>query len=203
MLARRLSVLALGAALATAGPAFAEKHVVVKRIALADSGGPRLGVQIVSLTDELRQFFGAPTGAGVLVSKVAPDSAGARAGIKVGDVITDVGGAKVDDAMDIIKKLASKKNGEDVLVGVVRDKKKLALTAKVERKPGEMTKVEDDGDGDGEVGGYAYDFDFDNLPGAKVMHKMIRIGGDDLGKLEKRLDKLDKRLEELEKATKK
>src|SRR5678816_1283640 len=50
----------------------------------------RLGVFAENMTEELRGYFGAPKDSGVLVSRVAPDSPSAKAGLKVGDVITQV-----------------------------------------------------------------------------------------------------------------
>src|SRR4051812_4523747 len=66
----------------------------------------RLGIQIMSLTPELREHFGATHDRGVLVSHVDPDSAAARAGIQVGDVIVDVGGTPVARATDVLGALA-------------------------------------------------------------------------------------------------
>lgn len=93
----------------------------------ASSQGARLGVMVMSLTPELRSHFGAPNGKGVLVAKVEPDSAAARAGVKVGDVLVQVKGNAVDEASDVISTLSETKQGESVRVELVRDKKPVAL----------------------------------------------------------------------------
>ena len=89
----------------------------------------RLGVMVMSMTPELRQYFGAPDERGVLVVKVEPGSPAASAGIKVGDVLTNVRGEHVDDAGDVISALAGTKQGDKVSVGVVRDKQQMSIDA--------------------------------------------------------------------------
>jgi membrane-associated protease RseP (regulator of RpoE activity) len=89
----------------------------------------RLGVMVTSMTPELRQYFAAPIDRGVLVVKVEGGSPAAKAGIKVGDVIVSVRGQSVDDARDVIEALADAKQGDNVALQLVRDKKTLALQA--------------------------------------------------------------------------
>ena len=89
----------------------------------------RLGVMVMSMTPELRQYFGAPDERGVLVVKVEPGSPAASAGIKVGDVLVTVRGEKVGDAGDVISALAGTKQGDKVSVGIVRDKKQMSIDA--------------------------------------------------------------------------
>jgi serine protease Do len=98
---------------------------------MSSSEGARLGVMVMSLTPDLRTYFGAPTGKGVLVAKVEPNSAAAKAGINVGDVIVEVKGESVDDARDVISALADSKQGDKVHVEVIRDKKRVGLDAAI------------------------------------------------------------------------
>jgi S1-C subfamily serine protease len=138
--------------------------------------GPRLGVQITDLTEGLRLWLGAPRDAGVLVGDVAPDGAGARGGLKIGDVIVEVGGRSVTGADDIRAALAERKEGEPVVVKVIRDRKPLPLTVVVPkaepgRAGGPFFEVPD---------GMTFD------PGWEPIQKRL----DDL---EKRLEKLEKR----------
>ncbi len=58
-------------------------------------GGGYLGVRSIEMTPELRQHFGAPKDAGVLVGTVEPESPAAKAGIQVGDILTAVDGEGV------------------------------------------------------------------------------------------------------------
>ncbi len=50
-------------------------------------GAGRLGVRVQSMTPELRRYFGAPEGKGILVVQVEGGSPAAAAGFEVGDVI--------------------------------------------------------------------------------------------------------------------
>lgn len=98
---------------------------------MSSSEGARLGVMVMSLTPDLRTYFGAPARKGVLVAKVEPNSAAAKAGIKVGDVIIEVKGESVDDASDVISALSDVKQGEKAHVEVIRDKKHVGLDATI------------------------------------------------------------------------
>ncbi len=66
------------------------------------SGQGRLGLMLEGLTPQLRSYFGAPNDAGLLVAQVVPDSPAAKAGVQVGDVITQVNRQRVQSADDII-----------------------------------------------------------------------------------------------------
>lgn len=97
------------------------------------SRGPRLGVGVVALTDQLREHFGVEKGKGVLVSAVSKGSAAERAGLKAGDVIVAIDGEPIDGAGDISRIL---RNGDDaqktVNVEVIRDRQRQTFSATVE-----------------------------------------------------------------------
>jgi len=119
---------ALGCALVLAAPA---AHAQPLSPADMEPSGPLLHVQITPLTPALRQWFGAPKDAGVLVGEVAVDGAGARAGLKIGDVLTYIDLRPVVTADDVRLALSVHKEGDTVKLTVVRDKKTVALTATV------------------------------------------------------------------------
>lgn len=54
-----------------------------------------LGVETTELTPELRRHFGAPEEVGVLIGRVEDGSPAAAAGLRVGDIVTRVGGDDV------------------------------------------------------------------------------------------------------------
>lgn len=83
-------------------------------------GGGYLGISPVGLTDELRAHFGA--GAGVMVGKVFEDTPAAKAGLRVGDIVTQVDGKKVDSTWDITRALRDKKKGDQVRIDYIRDR---------------------------------------------------------------------------------
>lgn len=93
-------------------------------------GRGRLGVTVTDLSPELAEYFGA--GKGVLVNSVEPGSPAARAGLKAGDVITSVDGNPVDSGADLRRRL-SEREGEEVAVGIVRDRKPSSIKVRLER----------------------------------------------------------------------
>jgi S1-C subfamily serine protease len=96
--------------------------------------GRRLGVAVEELTGQLADYFGAKDG--VLVTAVTDGSPAATAGLKAGDVITTVNGDRIGSREDLVRALRDTTN-EDVKIGIVRDKKESAVTAKIEavRRP--------------------------------------------------------------------
>lgn len=93
----------------------------------------RLGIRLDDLTPQLAEYFGAKDG-GVLVSSVTSDSVGAKAGLKVGDVITSINGDRVRDSGDLFDELRDK-SGE-VTIGLVRDRKEMTLKATLQAERG-------------------------------------------------------------------
>jgi membrane-associated protease RseP (regulator of RpoE activity) len=99
------------------------------------AGRPRLGIAALEISAALRTHFGAPGDRGVLVNAVQPDTPASRAGLQVGDILTDVAGAHTRTASDVIGALADHKRGEDVALTVIRDRKQLELRAKLDTDP--------------------------------------------------------------------
>ncbi len=91
-------------------------------------GKPKLGVELVGTTPELREHLGAPKDAGVLVGKVIAGSAAEKAGLKVGDVIVSVDGKSVGEASELIE-LVQAAAGKTVDLDVVRDGKRMKVSA--------------------------------------------------------------------------
>ena len=89
-------------------------------------GRPKLGVQLVETTPELREHLGGGEDEGVLVSVVLAGTPAARAGIAVGDLIVSVDGAPVA-AVDELREALDDKDGKTFAVEVVRDHRRLSL----------------------------------------------------------------------------
>lgn len=96
-------------------------------------GGARLGVEVTELTSELRTHFGAPLDRGVLVARVMPDSAAAKAGLEVGDVIVALGATGVEDGFGL-RRAVQEAAGKEVSVEIRRDGKERTLTATIEAR---------------------------------------------------------------------
>ena len=94
------------------------------------SGRGRLGIAAESISGQLAEYFGVKEGA--LVKSVQDDSAGAKAGIKAGDVITSINGSKVYEPSDVSRMVNRLDEGAEFTVEIVRDHKPLTLKGKVE-----------------------------------------------------------------------
>jgi serine protease Do len=82
-----------------------------------------MGVGISDVTPENSKFFGVTTAAGAVVTQVEPDSPGAKAGLKVGDVISELNGSKVSDAGELQAEVGLKAPGTTIRLGILRDGK--------------------------------------------------------------------------------
>lgn len=87
--------------------------------------GRAIGVGVEDLSKQLAQHFNVE--GGVLVSEVREGSPAAKAGIRAGDIITQIDGKAVKDQMDVIRSINEKKDG-DVTVTLVRDGRTQTIT---------------------------------------------------------------------------
>ena len=90
---------------------------------LGELGGKRafLGVSLMGLTPQLREHFGAAKDTGVLVESVEENSPAAKAGLRVGDIITSVDGKDIESTWDLRKALKEKKENDTVRVDYLRN----------------------------------------------------------------------------------
>lgn len=93
--------------------------------------GPRLGTRVSSMTADLRAFFGAPKDAGLLVQGIEPGSAAEGAKLKVGDVLVEVDGQRIEQVADVRRALSDRSEGDVVEVEVIRKKKRKTLRATI------------------------------------------------------------------------
>lgn len=93
--------------------------------------GGYLGVELTSLTAELRSHFGAPDDAGVMVSRVQEGSPAEAAGLRVGDVITSVDGEPVASPQKLGLAVRTHEPGETVELVLVRDGRALDFDVEV------------------------------------------------------------------------
>ena len=96
----------------------------------------RLGVRVEPMTEQLREYFHAPAGRGVLVTEIEPDSAAARAGLRAGDVIIGAGNEPVREPADLRGVVYRAAAGRSLPLRVVRDGRQSTLTATPEGEAG-------------------------------------------------------------------
>src|SRR5262245_14761695 len=100
------------------------------------AGKGRLGISVLQISRELRTHFGAPADRGVLVDLVRPDSPAAKAGVHVGDVVTDLDAAQVGSASDLLSSLSTRQKGDTVAIAALRNGQRVDLKATREDDPG-------------------------------------------------------------------
>ena len=96
-----------------------------------------LGILLEDLDREKAELLGLKDQGGALVRKVSADSPADRAGLEVGDVVTEVDGQRVDGSSKLRLIVSSRKPGSSVALNVLRDGKPVQLTAKLEELPAE------------------------------------------------------------------
>jgi serine protease Do len=91
-----------------------------------------IGIGISDVTPENAKFFGDTAAMGGVVTQVEPDSPGAKAGLQIGDVITEVDGQKINDAGELQVMIGQKQPGTKVDLTVLRDGKAMHLPVTLE-----------------------------------------------------------------------
>lgn len=193
---KKISVLAF---LLIATSVFAEPEDQIRRTIIVKNGevlldesdppGKRafLGVSLIDLTPELRDFFGASKDAGVLVSSVTENGPAAKAGVRVGDVITSVNGKSTGNSRDLRQAIKENRAGDNIRIEVLRGKNRQALVATAEER--EMPEIR------------AFNFKgLDHIlpPPDGEWHKRL-LPSNENEELRSQIRALEKRLQELEK----
>ncbi len=82
-----------------------------------------LGVQVQPVTAAIADSLGLNKAAGALVDQPEPNSPAAKAGVKVGDVITEVNGTPIKDARALAQQIARTAPGSSTKLTILRDGK--------------------------------------------------------------------------------
>jgi serine protease Do len=93
-----------------------------------------LGVQVQALDSEVAERLGVPNKAGVVIGKVMPNMPGAKAGLKDGDIVTEIAGHVVKDPRALQTLVAGLPIGKEAELVVFRDGARKTLTVKVEEQ---------------------------------------------------------------------
>lgn len=92
-----------------------------------------LGVLIQPLTQKLAESFGISKTLGALIESVQPGSPGAKAGLKAGDIITEIDGKQFEDVIRLRNAIALMSPGQNVDMTIIRAGKTHQLTATLEK----------------------------------------------------------------------
>jgi membrane-associated protease RseP (regulator of RpoE activity) len=217
--AAALSIVAIQAVASEAEPKAAPKSepkvkerrmVVVSGDRILELDGPRhphaarggfLGVSTMELSAELREHFGVAKDTGVLVSRVSDDTPASRAGIRAGDIITEIDGKKIRTLADVSRAISPKKDNETARIEVVRNKVPQQLVATVTVKERDVLTYRFRTPEGREIVGpeaiEAMEHARKVMGAPEVRERIMKI--EDCAKVQQRIRDLETRLKEMEK----
>ncbi len=111
----------------------------------------QIGVFVRTITPDLAEGLKLPRSHGVLLEDVSPDSSAAKAGLKIGDVVTNIGGKPVGDVKEFATLLFAYKIGQPAPIGVLRDGKEVMIDVTVVERPDDPQRFADMVTGPGNV----------------------------------------------------
>jgi Do/DeqQ family serine protease len=91
----------------------------------------QLGVNIQDVTSDIAASVGLNEARGAIVSNVVAGSAADKAGVKRGDVITQINGERVEDGNALRNRVAGTQPGTEVTLTVLRDGREQQIKAKL------------------------------------------------------------------------
>jgi len=126
------------------------KRIADELVANGKVQHPYLGIQMVTLTPELKKNINENPNAGltvdedngVLIAKVIPDSPAAKAGLRSGDVIHKINGQPVKDAEDVQKAVEGSQVGSNIQIELHRNQTDMTLAVKPGAVPTQQAQRE-------------------------------------------------------------
>ena len=100
----------------------------------AFAGNRLLGLQLLTLNEQLGEYFGAPNNEGVLVEEVEHKSTAEKSGLKAGDIIIRIGKRSIDAVEKIRKELQKYDEGDTVKFEVIRKSARIILNVEMEQQ---------------------------------------------------------------------
>ncbi len=92
------------------------------------------GLEIQTVDQRVARYFGLEKAEGVIVSDVKSNSPAQRAGFKVGDIILEVNGEKINDDDALIALVTDANEGDVLKMKVLHEKQYSTLSLKLERR---------------------------------------------------------------------
>jgi serine protease Do len=96
-----------------------------------------LGVRIQPVNEDLADSLGIPHNRGEFVQAVEPSQSAANAGIKAGDVVVKVAGSDVTRDQTLSYLVANTAPGKRIPIELIRDGRRMTVTATVGKRPSE------------------------------------------------------------------
>ncbi|HET6273227.1 MAG TPA: trypsin-like peptidase domain-containing protein [Bacteroidota bacterium] len=92
------------------------------------------GLEVQTVDARVARYFGLDKVEGVIISDVKKGSPADRAGFKAGDIILEAGGEKIMDDATLISVIDDAKVGDVVRMKILRDRKTMELSLKLEKR---------------------------------------------------------------------
>jgi len=96
-----------------------------------------IGIKIQDVTPDIASALSLKEPKGIIISEVFPDSPGEKAGLKQGDVVTELDGRSFDNSSDFRNAVASKQPGTKVVLTVIRNGAEKKIEVVLGELPGE------------------------------------------------------------------
>ncbi len=113
-------------------PSNMAKNVMGQLISSGHVRRAKLGVSVQPITADLASSLGLSDVRGALINQVEPGSPAERAGLRQGDVITEVQGRRVADGNELRNAISNTAPGTGVAIKIVRDGRASEVSAKLE-----------------------------------------------------------------------
>ena len=137
-----------------------------------------LGISMNDVTPENASFFNLKDATGAIVAQVSPDSPASRAGLKSGDVITQLNGQKIIDGSALQVAVSQDQPGETIHLNILRNGQQQTVDVKVGeyQKPGSQV-AENSEPGQGNTGKLGLAVDDLNSDARQQLHVPSDVKG--------------------------
>lgn len=123
-------------------PAALAESVVGQLIEYGETRRGYLGVRPQQVSPTLARAYGLKEAHGALVTSVVKDSPADKAGLKKGDLITYIGGEKLESSRLLSRRIAEAEIGKALNIDYIRKRRKRTASVIIERLEEEVTKEE-------------------------------------------------------------
>ena len=116
-------------------PVNTAKEILSELVEKGRVSRPWIGIASVKLSPKVAQYYGLPKTEGALVANVEPYSPADDAGLRKGDIIEEIDGAKVDDPSQIVSIVRKKHPKEHLSVVVNRYGRQMQVPVQIDERP--------------------------------------------------------------------
>jgi serine protease Do len=93
------------------------------------------GLEVQTVDARIARYFGLEKVEGVIVAEIQRGSPADRAGFRVGDIIVRANGERISDDAALLGLIEDSRIGQTIRMKILRDRREIDLTLKLERRP--------------------------------------------------------------------